>query len=138
MWQRAIFLTETISRTDKGHPRPKYIFNKCGTNLYFFLLYRGLVHHHRRIFNQVTIYIWLLLICWFSSGIRTVLYARNVTLRLMAGHSLSTMDSRTVKPIIMLSEAHCAQDVIRWESYIFQHFFIIFIFLHILTISLIL
>ena len=26
-----IFLTETISRTDEGQPRPKYIFNKCGT-----------------------------------------------------------------------------------------------------------
>ena len=25
------FVTETISRTDEGHPRPKYIFNKCGT-----------------------------------------------------------------------------------------------------------
>ena len=30
------FLTETISRTDEGQPRPKYIFNKCGTNIYFF------------------------------------------------------------------------------------------------------
>ena len=30
-----IFVTETISRTDKGQPRPKYIFNKCGTNIYF-------------------------------------------------------------------------------------------------------
>ena len=38
---------ETIS-TDEGQPRPKYIFNKCGTNIYF-LLYRGLVHHHHRI-----------------------------------------------------------------------------------------
>jgi len=24
-----------ILRTDKGQPRPKYIFNKCGTNIYF-------------------------------------------------------------------------------------------------------
>ena len=47
-----IFLTETISRTDEGQPRPKYIFNKCGTNIYFFLLYRGLVHHHHRIWNS--------------------------------------------------------------------------------------
>ena len=31
---------ETISRTDEGQPRPKYIFNKCGTNLYFFTLQR--------------------------------------------------------------------------------------------------
>ena len=31
---------ETISRTDKGQPRPKYIFNKCGTNFYFFTLQR--------------------------------------------------------------------------------------------------
>ena len=38
-----------IDRTDEGHPKPKYIFNKCGTNIYFFLLYRGLVHHHHRI-----------------------------------------------------------------------------------------
>ena len=42
---------ETISRTDEGQPRPKYIFNKCGTNIYFFILYRGLVHHHHRILN---------------------------------------------------------------------------------------
>ena len=33
-----IFVTETISKTDEGHcqPRLKYIFNKCGTNIYFF------------------------------------------------------------------------------------------------------
>ena len=37
--------------TDEGQPRSKYIFNKCGTNIYFFLLYRGLVNHHRRILN---------------------------------------------------------------------------------------
>ena len=24
-----------IVRTDEGQPRPKYIFNKCGTNIYF-------------------------------------------------------------------------------------------------------
>ena len=24
---------ETISRTDEGQPRPKYIYNKCGTNI---------------------------------------------------------------------------------------------------------
>ena len=35
-----IFLTETISRTDEGQPRPKNIFNKCGTNIYFFTLQR--------------------------------------------------------------------------------------------------
>ena len=40
------------SRTDEGQPRPKYIFNKYGTNIYFFLLYRGLVHHHHRILNR--------------------------------------------------------------------------------------
>ena len=34
------FVTETISRTDEGHPRPKYIFNKCGTNIYSFTLQR--------------------------------------------------------------------------------------------------
>ena len=38
-------------RTDEGQPRPKYIFNKCGTNIYLFLLYRGLVHHHHRNLN---------------------------------------------------------------------------------------
>ena len=31
---------ETISRTDEGQPRPKYIFNKCGTNIYFFTIQR--------------------------------------------------------------------------------------------------
>jgi len=31
---------ETISRTDEGQPRPKYIFNKCETNIYFFTLQR--------------------------------------------------------------------------------------------------
>ena len=35
-----IFVTETISRTDEGQPRPKYIFNKCETNIYFFTLQR--------------------------------------------------------------------------------------------------
>ena len=35
-----IFVTETISRTDEGQPRAKYIFNKCGTNIYFFTLQR--------------------------------------------------------------------------------------------------
>ena len=30
---------ETISRTDEGQPRPKYIFNKR-TNIYFFTLQR--------------------------------------------------------------------------------------------------
>ena len=29
-----------ISRTDEGNTRPKYIFNKCGTNIYFFTLQR--------------------------------------------------------------------------------------------------
>ena len=29
-----------IVRTDEGLPRPKYIFNKCGTNIYFFTLQR--------------------------------------------------------------------------------------------------
>ena len=32
------FVTETISRTDKGQPRSKYIFNTCRTNIYFFTL----------------------------------------------------------------------------------------------------
>jgi len=48
-----IFVTETISRTDEGQPRPKHNFNKCGTDIYFFLLYRGLVHHHHRILNHI-------------------------------------------------------------------------------------
>ena len=29
-----------IVRTDEGQPRPKYILNKCGTNIYFFTLQR--------------------------------------------------------------------------------------------------
>ena len=29
-----------IARTYEGPPRPKYIFNKCGTNIYFFILQR--------------------------------------------------------------------------------------------------
>ena len=28
-----------IVRTDEGQHRPKYFFKKCGTNIYFFLLY---------------------------------------------------------------------------------------------------
>ena len=31
-----IFLIETILRTEDGQRRPKYIFNNCGTNIYFF------------------------------------------------------------------------------------------------------
>ena len=29
-----------IVRSDEGQPRSKYIFNKCGTNIYFFTLQR--------------------------------------------------------------------------------------------------
>ena len=32
---KADLCEETISRTDEGQLRPKYIFNKCGTNIYF-------------------------------------------------------------------------------------------------------
>ena len=73
---------ETISRTDEGQPRPKYIFNKCGTTSTF-LLSRGLVHHHHRILNVINMslkhmgtsnytnlkFLWLIqhqLICIFS------------------------------------------------------------------------
>ena len=38
-----------IVRTDVGQPRPKYIFNKCESNIHFFLLSRGLVHPHDKI-----------------------------------------------------------------------------------------
>ena len=31
-----ILVTKTSSRTDEGQPRRKYIFNKRGTNIYFF------------------------------------------------------------------------------------------------------
>ena len=31
-----IFMTEIILRTNEGQPRPKYIYNKCGTNIDFF------------------------------------------------------------------------------------------------------
>ena len=33
--KKSNFMTETLSRTDEGQPRLKYIFNKCGTNIYF-------------------------------------------------------------------------------------------------------
>ena len=29
-------MTEIILRTNEGQPRPKYIYNKCGTNIDFF------------------------------------------------------------------------------------------------------
>ena len=45
---------ETISRTDESEPRPKYIFNKCGTNIYFFTLQRFGPSYHR-ILNRSTI-----------------------------------------------------------------------------------
>ena len=35
---------------DEGQPRPKYIFNKCGTNIYFFYsteVWSITIHHHR-------------------------------------------------------------------------------------------
>ena len=42
----------------------KYIFNKLGTNIYFFLLYWGLVHHHHRILKlesfELDIHTWSL------------------------------------------------------------------------------
>ena len=40
-----------IVRTDKGQPRPKYISINVELTSTFFLLYRGLVHHHHRILN---------------------------------------------------------------------------------------
>ena len=46
LWFLTIFLSILnfdgyyITRTDEGQPRPKYIFNKCGTNIYFFTLKR--------------------------------------------------------------------------------------------------
>ena len=36
----AWWLVTDVQRTDEGQPRPKYIFNKCGTNIYFFTLQR--------------------------------------------------------------------------------------------------
>ena len=61
MWFLTIFINFFLSilmviivRTYEGQPRPKYIFNKCGTST-FFLLYRGLVHHHHRILNIINI-----------------------------------------------------------------------------------
>ena len=54
IWKEEGIVTETISRTDEGQPRPKYIFNKCGPNIYFFLLYRGLVHHHRILKKKIS------------------------------------------------------------------------------------
>ena len=43
-----------IVRTDEAQPRPKYIFHKCGSNIYFFFTLPSpfLLHHHRRILNN--------------------------------------------------------------------------------------
>ena len=47
-----IFMTETISRTDEGQPRRKYLFDKCGTNTAPTLLTLwGLVQHQQTFFN---------------------------------------------------------------------------------------
>ena len=54
-----IFVTETISRTDDGQPRPKYIFINVEL-ISTFLLYRGLVHHHHRILNVYQRYVKIL------------------------------------------------------------------------------
>ena len=44
LWFLTFFLIDFdgyyIVRTDESQPRPKYIFNKCGTNIYFFTLQR--------------------------------------------------------------------------------------------------
>ena len=48
------FVTETISRTDEGQPRPKYIFNNSinvELTSTFYSTGRGLVNHHHRILN---------------------------------------------------------------------------------------
>ena len=37
---KLMILTFVTVRTDEGQPRLKYIFNKCGTNIYFFTLQR--------------------------------------------------------------------------------------------------
>jgi len=37
---KGLFVFNLCEETNEGQPRPKYIFNKCGTNIYFFTLQR--------------------------------------------------------------------------------------------------
>ena len=62
-----------IVRTDESQPRPKYIFNKCGTNIYLFTLPRGLVYHHHRI---------LTLLAYLCLRASTILYTLYLNLSL--------------------------------------------------------
>ena len=39
-YKRSTIMKKHNSRTDEGEPRLKHIFNKCGTNIYFFTLQR--------------------------------------------------------------------------------------------------
>ena len=41
-----------IIRTDEGQPRPKNIFNKCGTNIYTFLHHHNWVLHIKQIYSS--------------------------------------------------------------------------------------
>ena len=51
-FKRAELHQKQSQEHDEGQPRPKYIFNKCGTNIYFFTLQRSMVHHNHRILNK--------------------------------------------------------------------------------------
>ena len=64
--------------TDEGQPRPRYIFNKCGTITSTFLLYKGLVHHHHRILNTLFLFPEEVWIVRQSSGLITRSVVSNV------------------------------------------------------------
>ena len=84
---------ETISRTDEGQPRPKYIFNKCWTNIYFFTLqrfgpspspnFKSIIHVfliHPVCIKHLLIKTWPLFI--FKHSLSTLQYINTLDLRI--------------------------------------------------------
>ena len=69
-----IFVTETISRTDEGQPRPKYIFNKCGTKIYFFTVQRfgSSPSPNFKLYIKLdnNMYAWMVSIAWLDIKIK--------------------------------------------------------------------
>ena len=58
------FLHYPIARTDEGQPRPKYIFNKCGANIYFFTLQRFGPSPSPNFKRVLHCYFYLMLLLW--------------------------------------------------------------------------
>ena len=91
MWQK-------ISRTDEGQPRPKYIFNKCGTNIYFFYSTEvGSITITELINKRILKYPWIQTsVNWSCVYTAFLLPVNNITL--LAWSCLSTWEEHPSQP----------------------------------------